>query len=78
MTPAGEQLELSQSVTRAQSLSLTAIYLVRQKGIMWQPGTGEIKMLVSGEADNRGGGMCTPAHCYWSIPAQWIMPPVVS
>lgn len=55
MTLQGEWVDLSQSVTRAQSLSLTATRLRHQKGIMWQPDAGEMKVLVSGEADNRGG-----------------------
>lgn len=51
----GEHLDLTQSVTRAQSLSLTATHLQHQRSIMWQLGAGQMKLLVSGEADNRGG-----------------------
>ncbi|MBT9433099.1 hypothetical protein JZM24_14995 [Candidatus Sodalis endolongispinus] len=50
----GEQLDLTQSVTRAQSLSLTATHLQHQRRIMWQLGAGQMKLLGSGEADNRG------------------------
>lgn len=55
MALTGEELDLTQSVTRAQSLSLTATHLQHQRSIMWQLGAGQMKLLVSGEADNRGG-----------------------